>query len=256
MNITGALELYITALIMGILGYASWKDVNERRVENRVWVLMVCLGLPAGLLIQLAYYKEYGIPIALYSLASSAITCTIAVLLFQLGLYGGADAKAMIALSLIRPLKIWGNSVDLVPITTFANSVVLSLSAIVPILGWNTYMHFVRHVKLFEGYEAGLPTKILVLITSIKVKKKELARSMDKYIVIEEWKNGKKYLRLKIKYDEQSTVTHSSQEEYVWVTPTLPFILFILLGYILTLMNVNLALNLAKMLVAPIIDKL
>ncbi len=246
------LESYIILLITCLLGYASWRDIKERTINNKVWLIMIFMGAPANVLLQLNYYQRWGIEVIYTTCFSIIASITIAFLLFYLNLFGGADAKALIALACAYPISVGKlYKIILIPITTFTNSVILSISAIFPILMWNIYLRVGRGIRLFEGYQAGTLTKMIVLFTSIKIRGKEVLMNKDKYIIIEKKHDGKKILKLRIKCTvvEEEEIVPEEMEEYVWATPTLPFIFFMLLGFLLAIMNIDLAMEIVKMII-------
>jgi len=88
---------------LAFLGYAAYSDIKSRRVSNRLWIAMLIVALPLFIL-----------RFNLYNLVSAAFMSLFALLLYYMGvflqrfglkhgLYGGADAKALIALSIMMP---------------------------------------------------------------------------------------------------------------------------------------------------------
>jgi len=92
--------------VLPVLGWAAWRDVEIRRVPSRTWYPLV--GLGALLLVWDAvghlslsapgdalFFVRVGI--------SLLLVAPIAYLFWRLGGFGGADAKALIAISVLLP---------------------------------------------------------------------------------------------------------------------------------------------------------
>jgi len=88
------------SLSLVFLIYASWSDIKTREVSNKVWLLYAPLGLMLTLFEGLLYEDyDYWLFVGI----SVALTFTLAVSLFYLGAFGGADAKAFMCLALAFP---------------------------------------------------------------------------------------------------------------------------------------------------------
>jgi len=92
--------------VVPVLGWAAWRDVETRRVPTRTWYPLVVLG--AVLLVwdavghvgvataaDVLFFVRVGI--------SLLLVAPIAYLFWRLGGFGGADAKALIAVSILLP---------------------------------------------------------------------------------------------------------------------------------------------------------
>jgi preflagellin peptidase FlaK len=88
-----------------VLGWAAWRDVRTRRVPNRTWVPLVVLGvvLLAWELLALWPVGHGDGPFLLRVAASLGVVAPLAYLFWRLGGFGGADAKAFIALAVLVP---------------------------------------------------------------------------------------------------------------------------------------------------------
>ncbi len=96
-----ALSLDITRLIVGIaiLAYASYTDIKTRRASNILWVIMGSIG---AILLVIQYFT-IGFENPFY-LIFVPIMIALMYVLFQLRLmFGGADAKAIMALAILVP---------------------------------------------------------------------------------------------------------------------------------------------------------
>ncbi|GGJ12286.1 peptidase A24 [Halobellus salinus] len=92
--------------VLPVLGWAAWRDVKIRRVPSRAWYPLV--GLGALLLVWDAVgHRSLSAPgDALFFVRvgiSLLLVAPIAYLFWRLGGFGGADAKALIAISVLLP---------------------------------------------------------------------------------------------------------------------------------------------------------
>ena len=88
--------LFVTLLCFG---YSALMDYKYREVENRLWIIFGSIGV-ASLL-----YVSSTLPF--WSIVTA---CVFALSLWFWGAFGGADAKAIITLSLLMPLGFDGNT--------------------------------------------------------------------------------------------------------------------------------------------------
>ena len=86
---------------IAILFYASYTDIKTRRASNMLWVIMGSIG---AILLVIQYFTiGFENP---YYLLFIPIMIGLMFALFQLRLiFGGADAKALMALAILVPLK-------------------------------------------------------------------------------------------------------------------------------------------------------
>ncbi|MCX8203194.1 MAG: prepilin peptidase, partial [Nitrososphaeria archaeon] len=123
-------------LILGAaLAVASYQDVKTREIEDRVWLVS---GAAGAVLTVAEILATPGYPLAAAGL-SALLTAVIAVGVFYLGLYGGADAKALLVAGATLPLSSWIGSAYEVwrqgssfanpffPLTLLGNALLLSL---------------------------------------------------------------------------------------------------------------------------------
>jgi len=233
-----------------LLSYASWHDYRKREVPNEVWMLLA----PSGLILTLAQIFIASQGSLIPSLVLSFFTVTgIALVLFYLGVFGGADAKALICLSLILPFPPaslrppLGVISPLFPLSIFDNAILTSALTTVGILAYNLTWSVKAGEKLFEGLEGESSwKKFLVLITGYKVEPTKF-REKPHLIPLErltEEDNGRitRRLRVFINVNEEETGTENLDRfseklnGKIWATPSLPFMIFITVGLVLTLL--------------------
>jgi preflagellin peptidase FlaK len=104
-TVLGSVPDLLRLLAVPVLGWAAWRDVKIRRVPNSVWVPLALVGLLALALeahdLQGAggYWQLYLLQIAV----SLGIVAPFGYLFWWFGGFGGADAKALLVLTILFP---------------------------------------------------------------------------------------------------------------------------------------------------------
>ena len=231
-------EWVALAASAGVLVVASVSDLKSREVSNRVWMLY---GPVALLLFIMRIILSFGdAPVLLVSALS---TIAVAFLLFQFGMMGGADSKALMCLGLALPVPpgivsaLWQAPFPLYPypIAILANSLLLSIGSGVVVLARN----LVRGTN-FRGLEReSVLTKLMALFTSYKTSFTILQSSTHLYpaerVDLVESKPIR-HFRLFSSAEEEREKLVAGLENYkaqglfadgVWVTPGLPHLVFL-----------------------------
>jgi len=221
------LEIYlnITRLILGIaiLGYASYTDIKTRKASNINWLI---LGVVGAILLPVQYFTV-GFE-NIYILIFIPIMIGLVYLLFQLGLiFGGADAKALMAIAILIPvqptinqLPIWGESLMPASWTIFSNSIILFLFIPLALLFYNIIKRNVKFPHSLIGYKI------------------DLQKAREKFVwPLEKIKDGKtKFVYMPKNFDVDEELDELEKHGYteIWVTPKLPFMIPLLAGFIFT----------------------
>jgi preflagellin peptidase FlaK len=229
------------------LFYASWKDYETREVSNKVWII---LG-PLGLIITVLEFVFISTGNLMTYLISFAIISILGLIVFYAGGFGGADAKALICIGLILPiypsqirLEPRGLLSPVFPLTIFTNSVIFGALSVFYTLFRNLTWIVRKKDSIFEGLNESLWNKILALISGYKVKLKKLKKGHMYPIEdfeINEAGEKKRKLLVYPNYEERDEIIGRLQqnipnrESEVWVTPGLPFLIFITIGLIVAL---------------------
>lgn len=238
------------ALCLSFLIYASWSDYKTREVSNMVWVVFAPIALVLTALQFLMFAPE-----SLYTFVLSfAITSILAIALFYAGAFGGADAKALMCISLALPTypthllqQRWFVS-PLFPITVFTNGVLLAALSVAYAFLRNILWKSRNEKGLFEGFEnESFGRKVITLLTGYKVKVSKLEKVAHLYpledvYVNEAKETGRKLLVFPKDEDRQSIVERllkatdeRKMGNEVWATPGLPMLIFITAGLIVAL---------------------
>lgn len=233
------------------LVYASWSDFRKREVSNKVWVIFAPLALALTSLQFFVFSPEL-----LYAFVFSfVITSVLSITLFYAGAFGGADAKALICLSLALPSyptyllqPSFSLLSPLFPISVFCNAVLLAALSVFYVLSRNYLWKRRTGKKLFEGFETeSIGRKILTAVSGYKIKvveleKKEFLYPLEDVQVAETGESERKLIVMPKDEEREEIVErileascNGGLQSDVWVTPGLPMLVFITAGLILAL---------------------
>jgi len=239
------LDLLRAALCSIMLIYASFKDLKTREVSNWTWIAFVPLGLLLNLY-EIIYLRSIDPVFSL--ILPLLISSGMSVAFFYGGLFGGADAKAFITLSLLIPhpleaiIPVLGIVSPFFPLTIFTNSALMAAFFAFFFLMRNLFWRFGNRHKFFEGLESEhWWKKFLTLLSCMKVKAKDVRGPPYQYpaeVVTDS--RRKLQPRPNINSDEAAwasfrVLTEDLGLSEVWVSPTLPFLVFIFLGFFFAL---------------------
>ncbi|MGP3667393.1 MAG: prepilin peptidase [Candidatus Bathyarchaeota archaeon] len=242
MSLITTLEVFKLAFTLAILSYASWSDWKTREVTNYAWVIFA----PVGLALTFLEIHLSGNIVLLYSLAISTIVISgLSIPAFYLGFFGGADVKAFLCLALTFPwpLKTFQpllafNQVFPFSFSIFTNSLILSL-LLIPAILFKNFLFKIRGGSLFDGFEEEkVYKKFFALFLGFKVKKEMVTTRPYMFTVLEEKQtaeDGKTRRKLNLSIKPiywKNTNNVKELPDDVWVTPTIPMIVFIEAGII------------------------
>jgi archaeal preflagellin peptidase FlaK len=226
-------ELVRVLLAAGMLGSASFLDIRKREVSDMLWVFF-------GIMALAIYALEfaYGGTFDLLSMAAPIlIAAAVSFGIYKSGLFGGADALALVTLAAILPTFSEGiaeqvlpaGSVFLlhpiVPIVVLSNAVILSLSLIGFNLTNNAAYASKNPGKLFEGLEhESVGRKIVAVAIGYRTD------SRPGYAFpIEQLVDGRRQFNFAPRNAE--TAEYECRLN-VWVTMGTPFLAFMLAGFV------------------------
>jgi preflagellin peptidase FlaK len=236
-----------------ILTYSSWSDYKTREVSNRIWAIYAPVALTLSLA-QIGLFEPSQLP--LYAL-SFGVTAGLALLLFYVGGFGGADSKALMCIALSLPFApllfnpvtaISPTSQFIFPITIFGNAVLFAAGSGVYMILRNVFWHRKRGDKMFPGSlsSESIGKKLLVLITGYKMNISKLAAKwhifpmedvdssqvdLKRTLVIVPREEGREKI-----VERLSTAVNTGKIDcHVWATPGLPMLIFVTLGLVAAL---------------------
>lgn len=211
-------------LVLGFLIYACKLDVESRIVPNRVWKCMLAVTVPFTLL-QLIEPK----PSIMYLLvaAQTLLIISLAYFLYYIEAYGGADAKAVMCLAVIFPFYPIYNGFPILAGFSFAFSTLANSVIAAPII---LAAMFIRNLVV-EGF-AGMKGNFFYYLTGYRVEIGKLPKFHNLLEYVDEEGVLRRLKRAVEPDDEIIERLKKNRIEKVWVTPALPFLVFITAGYI------------------------
>lgn len=217
------LLLDITRLFIGIiiLSYASYTDIKTRRASNLLWLIMGS----CGAILLIIQYFTIGFENIFY-LAFIPIVIIFMYVLFNLRLiFGGADAKAIMALAILAPLEpkilnfpLWDESIMPFSWVIFSNAVILFILIPLSLLIYNIIKKNVEFPYCFLGYKM-----------SVNKAKQSFVWPLEKII------NGKRkfcYLPKGFNVEKEFKVFEDKGIKEIWITPKIPFMIPLLAGFL------------------------
>ena len=206
---------------------ASIHDFKEREVPDELWVFMVILGVVLDVIQY--FINPYNILIAILQFV---IIFALANFMFYVAGFGGADAKALIALSVMFPIypKIGMFPLLNTGIGIFAFSVLSNSVIVAPILA---LILFIRNLKEKDG-------KLIYRFIGFRVDADKIPKFYNLLEYVDENWNVVRVVR-GVEPDESMLKRLKEAKERgivdrVWVTPALPFLIFMTAGFVVAVL--------------------
>ncbi len=205
-------------LAFAFLLEASRRDLKRRIVENRLWIYMLATLLPLD-------FVEYFLhPFNLvFALFQVVFIISFSYAVYWLGLYGGADAKALMVLALVFPVyptfyvfPIFGIGMGMFAFSTLANSVIAAPALVLLLLVKNALDGNLELPYCLVGYRERVEN----------VKFHNLLEYVEGKKVV------KRFRGIEANEEELEKLRKAGVKE-VWVSPALPFICFMTAGFLL-----------------------
>ena len=212
------------ALVM--LGSATIIDIRKREISDLMWIVF-------GAVSVVLLFFEPNILEAAFNVGFALIVAPIVLVLWRFGLFGGADALGLIVLSALAPMATFSDSV-ISPFSIVVNSALLSVSPMIFNFVRNSIL-ILRKEDIFHDFDEPKSKKIFAMFLGYRAKNPKYSFSLETQV-------GKKK-RLNIALHHSDTAEFCTTPN-TWVTPGLPFMIFILGGFILQLLFGDVILNL------------
>lgn len=254
MNLMDAVRVLLS-LVM--LGYTSWIDLRTREVLDLIWAVFGALALLLDL------YEVYIGNLTVTGLAFPVLFSTVlAIALGYMGLFGGADAEAFVVLALIHPYQprglepVLGVVSTVYPLTLFSNSALAGVSFALVLLVRNLVFAS-RKESLFGCHVSdSWWRKLILMFTGLKISMDSVKGPPFQYPLelpaVGEGSTRRLVVLPDISDDEAARMIfqHLRDEgvEEVWVSHTLPFLMFITIGYISSLLLGDVALYVLRII--------
>ena len=204
------------ALIMLILG--SIIDVWKREIHDYYWIGFGVIGF------LLVFLSSEIIP-NLLQIGFALIIAPFVILVWRMGLFGGADAFALIALAVIAPMATFTDN-PVTPFTTLSNAAILFIIPFFVNITRNTISQ-IRGENIFDGFDDSTSKKIMASFMGYKAKNPKFG------FAIEKTEKGKKKLDLAIHHAENQEFCTTPN---TWITPGIPYLLLITGGFVIQLL--------------------
>ena len=236
------MDIYRVVFTLLILAYAGYSDIRKRSVSNVVWLVMAGVGIAFVGYSIIAQDTPFLIPLIL----SVTITGAVSYIFFRLGICGAADAKALICIAMLFPAQptftilsyhfpLFDASVPVVfpfALTVLLNAAVLALAVPTSLFLRNLHSlglkEFMRNAALcFVAYRVNIDELRSGRFARLTHTYEEIDGHLTRrYSLGGIPLNSDTVQRLKAYHREEKVAAE------VWVTPELPFILFIALGFL------------------------
>lgn len=203
-----------------MLGYATYSDLKNRETSDFLWVIF------GGISVILIFFAS-DMTQVLTKVGISLIIAPAVIVIWRLGFFGGADAFGLIVLAALAPEFSISNGL-ITPFTVLTNSVILSVAPVIFNISRNL-ISLVQHKNIFDGLENETKrNKIFALFLGYRAKNPKFSFSIEKYV------GTQRKLDFSLKNADNAEFCSS---EDTWVTPGIPYVIYITLGFIVQLVH-------------------
>lgn len=249
MYVPQIIDLAAIAVTVFFFGLGSYFDLKTREVDDRVWLIYGPIGCALTALRLLIDPS-----VLMITLISIAITALASFGLFYFGLFGGADFKAIICLGLTLPLPptvlqpLIGYVHPVFPLVVIIIGFICSASAGVWVGLGNLLTYAREGRRMFEGLEhEALGRKALAMILGYRTEISKLRSTLSLYPMEQIVKDNdgmhrslRLYVNAEMDRDQAASefcdlAGKMGYQGKVWVTPGLPMLVFLLIGFGITL---------------------
>ncbi|WP_268542698.1 A24 family peptidase C-terminal domain-containing protein [Candidatus Nitrosotenuis cloacae] len=204
-------------LSLAMLSIATASDIKNREISDIIWIVFGAIGA-----ILVAFSADIGEE--MLNVGISLIVAPIVLIIWRVGLFGGADAFALIALAVLAPnMTMFEGTIT--PFTALTNAVVLSIAPMLVNVTRNTIL-IASGRKIFDGFEETTSRKIAAMFIGYRAANPKFGFS------IERSRGKQKKLNLSLQHAEN---TAFCDRKDTWITPGVPYMIFITAGFVLQL---------------------
>jgi archaeal preflagellin peptidase FlaK len=229
MVLEGIVDSVRVILALSMLGYATYSDLKNREISDFLWVIF------GGISVVLIFFAS-DMTHLLTNVGISLIIAPVVIVIWRLGFFGGADAFGLIVLAALVPEFSFSNGL-ITPFTVLTNSVLFSIIPVFFNISRNL-ISLAKHENIFEGFEdESKRNKILALFLGHKAKNPKFSFSIEKR------NDSNRRLDFSLKNADNAEFC-SSQD--TWVTPGIPYMIFITFGFIIQLVYGDIIFNLFR----------
>ena len=201
-------------LAVSMLGLASFFDFRKREISDLVWIIFGALGA-------VLFIIEPVLIDALITTGFALIVAPFAIFMWRIGFFGGADAFALITIAILAPQITFGENI-VTPFTVMTNA---ALFSIIPLFvnAARNLIEILKKNNIFEGFQESYSKRIIAMFVGYRAKNPKFSFSM------EQQSGNVKKLSLSFKHAETSEYCTKPN---TWVTPAIPYMLFITIGFL------------------------
>lgn len=205
----------VLALVM--LGIATASDIRKREISDLIWIVFGAIGA-----ILIPFATDWSDE--LMTVGVALIVAPVAIIIWRFGLFGGADAFALIVLAVLVPSFILVDG-TVTPFTVLTNAVILS---IIPMLtnAIRNAILLARKQDIFEGFDETKGRKILAMFIGYRASNPKFGFSIEQKV------RGHKKLNLSLQHAEHAEFCDKKD---TWITPGIPYMIFIFAGFVVQL---------------------
>ena len=216
----------LSATVMLVI--ASSLDVWKREINDVLWIVFAVISI-------VLVFFEPNFTNFVLNLGIALIVVPIALLLCRIGIFGGADAFALIVLAALTPqISLTGNTIT--PFTTLTNAAVFSIVPLFSNLIRNLFS-ISRHDDIFKGFEETRLRKIFALFLGYRSTNPKFSFPIEKTV------DNRKKLNFTLHNAEKAEFCNAKD---MWVTPGIPYILYISAGFFVQLFYGDIIFNIMR----------
>jgi len=227
---------------LAILIKASIYDWKFREIPDSLWIILIAFAIPLNVIQYIFFPHNYNL---LFLIIPFIIVLGITVIMLFLG-FGGADIKALIALSIMFPIypKVWIFPILNEGFGIFALSVLSNSLLVAPAIALGL---FFRNVLRREK------GKIIYYFIGYKLDVDNIPKFHNLLEYIDE--NGRIVSVIKaVEPDDEmlkrlKDAKNKGVIDKVWVTPALPFLIFMTAGFVVAIVLGDLIVEIIKYMI-------
>lgn len=224
------LDINVVRILIGLsmLLIASILDIKKREINDILWIWY---GAVAAILIIISSdpwstIKTVGI---------SMIIVPIVLVIWRFGIFGGADAFCLIVLGTLAPMISLQGGV-ITPLTTLTNAAIISIVPLFVNLIRNL-LALSRKEDIFNGLNETKLNKIMALFIGYRAKKPQHCFSMERI------EGNQRRFNIGLQHAETTEFCKTSD---TWVTPGIPYIIYISFGFIVQVIYGDILLSIIR----------
>lgn len=216
--IEGIIDWLRVISALSMLGLATYWDLKTREISDLLW--MVFGGIAVVLIL-----LSPSIPSSLVEVGISLIVAPVVLVIWRMGLFGGADAFCIVVLAALAP-ELALVSGTITPFTTLTNSAILSTAPIILNFSRNMFA-LSRGRDIFQGLEGeARGKKITAIFLGYRARNPKFSFPLEK-----REGGSRKFDFSLINADNAKYCTTPD----TWVTPGMPYVIYITAGFVMQL---------------------